>query len=43
MITDLRTGGMAGGSGEQALLTAAAIQMARFYQLSSSTIAGRYR
>ncbi|MDA9133057.1 trimethylamine methyltransferase family protein [Alphaproteobacteria bacterium] len=40
MITDLRTGGMAGGSGEQALLTAAAIQMARFYQLSSSTIAG---
>ena len=40
MITDLRTGGMAGGSGEQALLTAAAIQMARFYQLPSSTIAG---
>lgn len=27
MITDLRTGGMAGGSGEQALLTAAAIQI----------------
>ena len=40
MITDLRTGGMAGGSGEQALLTAAAIQMTRFYQLPSSTIAG---
>ena len=40
MITDLRTGGMAGGSGEQALLTAAAIQMARYYRLPSSTIAG---
>jgi trimethylamine--corrinoid protein Co-methyltransferase len=40
MITDLRTGGMSGGSGEQALLTAAAAQMARFYQWPSSTIAG---
>ncbi|MBT6256596.1 MAG: trimethylamine methyltransferase [Alphaproteobacteria bacterium] len=40
MITDLRTGGMSGGSGEQALLTAAAGQMARFYQWPSSTIAG---
>ena len=40
MITDLRTGGMAGGCGEQALLTAAAMQMARYYQLPSSTIAG---
>lgn len=40
MITDLRTGGMSGGSGEQALLTAAASQMARFYQWPSSTIAG---
>jgi len=40
MITDLRTGGMAGGSGEQALLTAASMQMARFYGLPSSTIAG---
>ena len=40
MITDLRTGAMAGGGGEQALLTAAAIQMARHYGLPSSTIAG---
>ena len=40
MITDLRTGGMAGGSGEQALLTAAATQIARFYDLPNSTIAG---
>jgi trimethylamine--corrinoid protein Co-methyltransferase len=40
MITDLRTGAMAGGSGEQAMLTAAAIQMARHYGLPSSTIAG---
>ena len=40
MITDLRTGGMAGGSGEQALLTAAATQIAQFYDLPNSTIAG---
>ncbi|WP_350333536.1 trimethylamine methyltransferase family protein [Coralliovum pocilloporae] len=40
MITDLRSGGMAGGSGEQAILTAAATQMARFYTLPNSTIAG---
>ena len=40
MVTDLRTGGIAGGSGEQAMLTAAAIQMAHHYQLPSSTIAG---
>ena len=40
MITDLRTGAMAGGSGEQAVLTASAIQMARHYGLPSSTIAG---
>jgi len=40
MITDLRTGAMAGGGGEQALLTAASIQMARHYGLPSSTIAG---
>ena len=40
MITDLRTGAMAGGSGEQATLTAASIQMARHYDLPSSTIAG---
>lgn len=40
MITDLRTGGMAGGGGEQALLTAASAQMAWFYGWPSSTIAG---
>ena len=40
MITDLRTGAMAGGCGEQAMLTAAATQMARHYGLPSSTIAG---
>jgi len=40
MVTDLRSGAMAGGSGEQSLLTAAAAQMARFYGLPCSTIAG---
>ncbi len=40
MVTDLRSGGMAGGSGEQALLTAAATQVARYYDLPNSTIAG---
>lgn len=40
MVTDLRTGGMAGGCGEQALLTAAAVQMAQHYGLANSTIAG---
>ena len=40
MVTDLRTGAMSGGGGEQAKLTAAAIQMARHYGLPSSTIAG---
>jgi trimethylamine--corrinoid protein Co-methyltransferase len=40
MVTDLRSGGMAGGSGEQALLTAAATQLARFLNLPNSTIAG---
>lgn len=40
MVTDLRTGGMAGGSGEQATLTAACVQMARHFRLPNSTIAG---
>lgn len=40
MVTDLRTGAMSGGSGEQALLTAACVQMARHYGLPNSTIAG---
>lgn len=40
MVTDLRTGGMAGGAGEQALLTSVTAAMAQFYGLPSSTIAG---
>ncbi|MBT7447613.1 MAG: trimethylamine methyltransferase [Tateyamaria sp.] len=40
MVTDLRSGGMAGGGGEQAMLTAAAAQIARYYGLPNSTIAG---
>ena len=40
MVTDLRTGGMAGGSGEQALLTAGAVQLARYCGMPNSTIAG---
>lgn len=40
MVTDLRTGGMAGGAGEQALLTAAVVQMVQHYGLPNSTIAG---
>lgn len=40
MITDLRTGGMSGGSGEQARLMAANVQMAHHYNLPNSTIAG---
>jgi len=40
MVTDLRTGGMAGGAGEQALLTAACVQMAHHYNFACSTIAG---
>ena len=40
MVTDLRTGGMSGGGGEQAVLTAACVQMARHFNLPNSTIAG---
>ena len=40
MITDLRTGGMSGGGGEQALVMAATIQMARYLNLPHSCIAG---
>ncbi len=40
MVIDLRTGAMSGGNGEQALITAAAMQMARFYGLPCSSIAG---
>ncbi|MCP4182210.1 MAG: trimethylamine methyltransferase [Hyphomicrobiales bacterium] len=35
-ITDLRTGSFSGGSGEQALLAAAAVQMGNFYNLPNS-------
>ncbi len=40
MITDLRTGGMAGGAGEQATATAIACQVLRAWDLPCSVIAG---
>ena len=39
-VSDLRTGAMSGGSGEQALLTAACAQMWRHYDLPSGAPAG---
>lgn len=39
-VSDLRTGAMSGGSGEQALLSAACAQMAAFYDLPNSVPAG---
>ena len=39
-ISDLRTGAMSGGSGEQAILTAACAQMANFYDLPGGVAAG---
>ena len=39
-VSDLRTGAMSGGSGEQAVLMAACGQMARFYDLPSGIAAG---
>jgi len=39
-VSDLRTGAMSGGSGEQALLTAGCAQMHRFYGLSGGAAAG---
>lgn len=39
-VSDLRTGAMSGGSGEQALLTAACAQMHRFYDLPGGAAAG---
>jgi trimethylamine--corrinoid protein Co-methyltransferase len=39
-VSDLRTGAMSGGSGEQALLSAACAQMAHFYDLPGSVPAG---
>jgi trimethylamine--corrinoid protein Co-methyltransferase len=39
-VSDLRTGAMSGGSGEQALLTAACAQMGQFYDLPTGVPAG---
>ena len=39
-VSDLRSGAMSGGSGEQALLSAACGQMARFYDLPGGSAAG---
>ena len=39
-VSDLRTGAMSGGSGEQAILSAACAQMAHFYDLPGSVPAG---
>ena len=39
-VSDLRTGAMSGGSGEQALLTAACGQMANYYNLPGGSAAG---
>jgi trimethylamine--corrinoid protein Co-methyltransferase len=39
-VSDLRTGAMSGGSPEQALLSAAAAQMAQFYDLTGGTASG---
>ncbi len=39
-VSDLRTGAMSGGSGEQALLMAACAQMADFYGIPASVAAG---
>ncbi len=39
-VSDLRTGSFTGGGGEEALLTAAAVQMCRFYDIPSSVGAG---
>ena len=39
-VSDLRTGAMSGGSGEQGLLSAACAQMAQFYDLVGGVAAG---
>lgn len=39
-VSDLRTGAMSGGSPEQALLSAAAAQIAQFYDLTCGTVSG---
>jgi len=40
MVIDLRSGGMAGGSGEQSLLTATATELARFCGLPIPRLPG---
>ena len=40
LVSDLRTGAMSGGSGEQAVLVAAAAQMGRFYDLPTGVGSG---
>ena len=40
LVSDLRTGSMCGGSGEQGVLMAANAQMGRFYGLVTSSMAG---
>ena len=40
MITDLKTGGMAGGAGEQAMATGMAVQVLRRWDVPCSVIAG---
>ncbi len=40
MIVDMRTGAVSGGGGEQALYMAACSQMAQYYELPNSAIAG---
>ncbi|NNF79425.1 MAG: methyltransferase, partial [Rhizobiales bacterium] len=40
LVSDLRTGAMCGGGGEQAVLMAAAAQMGRYCDLPTSSIAG---
>jgi len=40
IVSDLRTGAMCGGSGEQAVVAAATTQMMRFYGLPCSVMAG---
>ena len=39
-VSDLRTGAMSGGSGEQALITSACAQMGHFYNLTVGSAAG---
>jgi len=40
LVSDLRTGSFSGGSGEEALLAAAAVQMGNYYDLPTSVGAG---